>query len=128
MRAGPGLMYRTFLKRIETVKPAGKCLEVGAGTGALSCLLAQDHPGITITASDISPHMVDLARKNVRENGLDRAIRCICADVNNDKEMGPLGTFDPDIFGLFAPHSRDPPVLSLKPLGGAGQPRHALYP
>ena len=119
-------MYRTFLKRIGTVKPAGKCLEVGAGTGALSCLLAREHPGITITASDISPHMVDLARKNVRENGLDRAIRCVCADVNNDKEMGPLGTFDL-IFSAYSLHHWQDPKRSLSNLWAALGDRGMLY-
>jgi 2-polyprenyl-3-methyl-5-hydroxy-6-metoxy-1,4-benzoquinol methylase len=103
----PRLMYEALLKKMRAVKPAGKWLEVGAGTGALSCLLAQEHPGITITASDISPHMVDLARKNIRENGLDQRIRYVCADVNDGNEMDQLGTFDLIYSAYSLHHWRD---------------------
>ena len=104
----PRLTYTALLDGIRGVNPTGRCLEVGAGTGALSCLLAREYPGVTITACDISPHMVDLARGNVHKNGLDGTIRCVCADVNNQKEMARLGTFDLVYSAYSLHHWRDP--------------------
>jgi 2-polyprenyl-3-methyl-5-hydroxy-6-metoxy-1,4-benzoquinol methylase len=122
----PRLMYRTFLKSMEGIRPSGKCLEVGAGTGALSCLVAREHPGIAITAADISPHMVDLARRNVRENGLERAVRCVCVDVNSDKEMGRLGTFDL-VYSTYSLHHWSDPRRALINLRAALTDGGMLY-
>jgi 2-polyprenyl-3-methyl-5-hydroxy-6-metoxy-1,4-benzoquinol methylase len=101
-------MYGTFLKKVRSAKPTGKYLEVGAGIGILTCLLAQEHPEITITACDFSQHMVDLARKYARGRGLEERIRYTCADVNDAEEMGRLGTFDLVYSAYSLHHWRDP--------------------
>jgi SAM-dependent methyltransferase len=105
-QAGP--MYDAFLADMRSLRPVGECLEVGAGTGSLTCLMAREHPGLAITAFDSSPPMVDLARKYVRDRGLDGRVRFLCADVNDDREMGRLGTFDLICSAYSLHHWREP--------------------
>lgn len=53
--------YTTFRRReIIMARAKGDCLEVGAGSGELASLLAQKY---NVTATDISPKMVDEIRK-----------------------------------------------------------------
>ena len=47
-----------------------RVLDVGTGTGAIALALADEHPGARVTAIDVSPDALDLARENVRRTGL----------------------------------------------------------
>lgn len=47
----------------------GDVLEVGAGAGANTAVLARTHPAATITATDIDPAMVTAARRRVAHLG-----------------------------------------------------------
>jgi SAM-dependent methyltransferase len=60
---------RTMVQRLGPVQ-SGHILEVAAGTGAVTRLLARDLPGnVAITATDLNPSMLELAR---RQPGADR--------------------------------------------------------
>src|SRR6185437_7711407 len=59
-----------------------RVLDVGTGTGAIALAIADEHPGAQVTAVDVSPEAVALARENaqrlqldvdVRDGGLDAA-------------------------------------------------------
>lgn len=111
-------MYGPFLKRLELLDPRGAALEVGAGVGTLTSLVARRHPGLRITAFDYSPHMVDLARASARQNGLDGRIGFACADVHSEKEVRRFGTFDL-IYSAYSLHHWRDPRVALNNLWGA---------
>lgn len=74
------LMLYDFLFKL---KPKGKVLEVGAGSGVLGLLLARDLPNTQITMLDIQKQNIELCIKNSNEN----EIKCniIEADYTNFK-------------------------------------------
>lgn len=111
-------MYGAFLADLRSLDPRGSTLEVGAGIGILTCLVAQQHPGLAITAFDYSPHMVDLARNYARERGLDGRIDYRCADINDEKEMRRLGTFDL-IYSAYSLHHWRAPERAVSNLWNA---------
>jgi release factor glutamine methyltransferase len=49
---------------------APRVLDVGAGTGAIALAVADEHPGARVTAIDVSPDALELARENARRTGL----------------------------------------------------------
>lgn len=52
-------------------KPAPRVLDVGTGTGALALGLKAARPDATVTATDLSPEALDLARENAVLNRLE---------------------------------------------------------
>ncbi|MCB0275462.1 MAG: methyltransferase [Calditrichaeota bacterium] len=68
----PGLFFSTkfMASHLMTLQVAGKkVLELGAGTGMLSMLMARRHA--FVTATDINPIAVKVVRDNARNNNLD---------------------------------------------------------
>ncbi|HVY96987.1 MAG TPA: HemK/PrmC family methyltransferase [Solirubrobacterales bacterium] len=49
--------------------------EVGTGSGAISLALMSERPDLRITASDLSPEAVEVARENAERLGLDFDVR-----------------------------------------------------
>ena len=47
-----------------------RVLDVGTGTGAIALAIADEHPGARVTAIDVSPDALALARENVQRTGL----------------------------------------------------------
>lgn len=96
-----------FRKAIPPHVPAGKVLEIGAGTGFFSINLALGGylDGATIYATDISSGMLDEYRANARKHRLDA--RVVTADV----EALP---FDDGVFDLVIGHA----VLHHIPIPG----------
>jgi release factor glutamine methyltransferase len=47
-----------------------RVLDVGTGTGAIALAIADEHPGARVTAIDVSPDALALARENVKRTGL----------------------------------------------------------
>lgn len=74
------------------VSPGERVLEVGCGSGVVSIHCAVN--GCVVTAVDINPRAVDLARANAEANGLSFPIRE--SDVYENVE----GVFDTIVFNL----------------------------
>ena len=55
--------------------------DLGTGTGAIALLLAHRHPGIRVTAIDVSPDAVRLARQNAETLGLSDRVSVLRADL-----------------------------------------------
>ena len=53
--------------------------DIGCGTAVLAMAAARIWPGKTILASDIDEVAVDVARANLRANGMDGLVRCVQA-------------------------------------------------
>jgi release factor glutamine methyltransferase len=77
-----GVDARALIPRPETEIVAGRALahvvelaaprvlDVGTGTGAIALAVADEHPGARVTAIDVSPDALALARENVARTGL----------------------------------------------------------
>ena len=67
---------------------APRVVDVGTGTGAIALSIAQERPDALVTAGDISPGALALARENADANGLDVAF------VESDLLAAIEGRFD----------------------------------
>lgn len=74
------------------VVPREKVLEVGCGSGVVSIHCAKN--GCYVTAVDVNPRAVELARRNAEANGTD--IRVLESDVYRNVD----GVFDTIVFNL----------------------------
>jgi release factor glutamine methyltransferase len=54
---------------------APRVLDVGTGTGAIALAIAGEHPGAHVTAIDVSPAAIELARENAERTGLELELR-----------------------------------------------------
>jgi SAM-dependent methyltransferase len=96
-------MYGSFLRDIRHLDVHGRCLEIGAGPGFFTGLLAGLFPDVTITATDVSPIMIATARNFIKEKGLeDRIDFCLC-DVRDAVVLKRLGKFD-FVFSIYSMH------------------------
>ena len=64
------VLVERCLELIEAV-PAPDVVDVGTGTGAIALAIAQEHPGAHVTALDVSPDALALARENGERAGVD---------------------------------------------------------
>ena len=62
-------------------------LDVGTGTGAIALALADEHPGARVTAVDVSPDALALARENAARTGL--AVELLRHDLTTGLPGGP---------------------------------------
>ena len=76
------------------IKPRDKILEPGAGTGIISVLLAKAHPSVRVTAVEIHPHAVELARMNTSHNDLTTRITVLERDIRTLKRSLQPESFD----------------------------------
>jgi release factor glutamine methyltransferase len=94
----------------------GRVHDVGTGSGAVALSVAYGRPDVTVTASDISPDAVAVARENAAALGLDVAI-----DVADGL---PPGEYDLVVANL--PYVRDDEWDTLQPEIREHEPRLAL--
>ena len=103
-----GLMYRPLLNILQKHGLSGSYLEVGAGPGFLAATIAHNNPEVEITAIDISPDMVTLAKGHVEETGVEGRIRCLVGDVGDSSFIESLGRFDLVYSAFSVHHWKDP--------------------
>lgn len=58
-----------------------RIVDVGAGSGAIAVALAHKLPQAQVTAVDISPDALEIARENARQNNLGERIRFVHSDL-----------------------------------------------
>jgi len=69
-----------YVRRLASESPV-KVLDVGAGSGAISVCLAKEQAASQISAVDISPVALDVARLNARRHGVADRIRFLAGDL-----------------------------------------------
>lgn len=118
------VMYGSFLKHIKSLGVGGgNYLEVGAGTGILAAMIAEDDPDVHITAVEISSDMVTVAREYIEERKLGGRIRFVTLDATDEELMEELGEFDLVYSTLAMHHWKDPEKVIgnlLKVVGAGG--------
>ena len=120
------LMYGGLIKRISSYGKKGRYLEIGAGPGFLTMMLAQANPGISITAIDISPEMVEVASEYVKEKGLEDRIQYLTGDVADEELIKGLGDFDL-VYSSYSLHDWQEPEKSIRNLWRAVGDNGLLY-
>jgi len=88
---------------LNVLKPRGRVLEIGTGSGILAIAFAKK--GHEVVATDINPKALQAARQNAKSNGVGGKVDVIRADLLR----GIRGPFDTVIF--------NPPYLPSRPLG-----------
>ena len=118
------VMYGSFLKHIKSLDvKGGEYLEVGAGSGILAAMIAEDNPDVHITAVEISSDMVTVAREYIEERKLEDRIRFVAMDAADEVMMEELGEFDLIYSTLAMHHWKDAEkviINLLKVVGAEG--------
>ena len=70
-----------------------RVLEVGTGTGCVALSIASERPGTLVTATDLSPKAVALARRNREALCLEEAVDVVECDLASDVPDELMGTF-----------------------------------
>jgi tRNA1(Val) A37 N6-methylase TrmN6 len=74
--------------------PVGtRVLDLGAGCGIVSLVLAYRYPSLQITALELQPALFSLLQKNRESNGLHGRITAIQGDLRAIKKHIPAGSF-----------------------------------
>jgi len=120
------MKYRAFLETLKSLNIKGRYLDIGAGPGVLTVMIAQEYPDIEITALEVSPHMVSLGREYVEEKGLQDRIHCIPGDVNDAGLIETLGKYDL-VYSTYTLHHWDDPKGVIRILLGTLKDGGALF-
>jgi SAM-dependent methyltransferase len=110
--------YGAFLKAIRKAGRGGRYLEVGSGPGILTALVAEENPGVALTALELSPDMNSIARKYVAGRGLNGRITFCEGSVSDERHIKQLGKFDL-IYSTFSLHHWVDPEQSIRILYSA---------
>lgn len=70
-----------LIEKREWLRAGDEVADLGTGTGAIALLLAHRHPEIRVTAIDVSPDAVRLARQNAEVIGLSDRVTILRADL-----------------------------------------------
>jgi ubiquinone/menaquinone biosynthesis C-methylase UbiE len=86
--------YMAFLERLEALGIEGRYLDVGAGPGILTGLVAQQFPQVEMTALEPSEAMVSVGRDYLKSRGLEGRINYVTGDAADAALLQSLGKFD----------------------------------
>lgn len=67
--------------KVARVRESPLVVDVCTGSGCVALAVAQEHPGATVLATDISPAAVLLARENAGRLGLDQRVEVLECDL-----------------------------------------------
>ena len=84
--------------------------DIGCGTAVLAMAAARLWPGRTILASDIDEVAVDVARANLRANGMDGQVDCVEAAGLDHPDLGAAAPYD-----LIFANILKGPLMALAP-------------
>ena len=73
------LLVETALNCISS--PTAKILDLGTGSGALAVVMAKEVPECKVSAIDIDPNALSIAKENAVRHGVADRIEFVCADL-----------------------------------------------
>lgn len=94
--------FGEFLKTLKKLDIKGRYLDVGAGPGVVTQMVARQHPHAEITGMDISPEMVKIANEVTGQEFKER-INYVVGDACDNSTITGLGKYDL-IFSTFTMH------------------------
>ena len=100
-----------------------RILDVGTGTGAIALALAHHLPTAHVTATDISPAALALARENAATHHLTGRIRFLLSDLLQSEELHPPF----DIIVSNPPYVASTDASTLQPEVVLHEPHTALF-
>lgn len=104
-------------------QPRFRILDVGTGSGAIALALAANLPHAEITALDISPAALDIARDNAERTGLAARVRFLQSDllaaVSHERPF--------DVIASNPPYVAETDASTLAPEVREHEPSLALY-
>ncbi len=83
-----------LLDNFIDVKQRSSGVELGAGSGVISLLLAKRAKNTKIFAVEIQKSLAEYAKRNVELNGLDDRVKVLTDDIKNLKSIFTPGKFD----------------------------------
>lgn len=96
----PRLGYRYSLDALllarfcAQTEPDGRIIDLGAGCGIISLLLARVNPAASVVAVENNPEMTDIINSNIRLNDLAARVSSLGEDVIKLNGSYPVSTFD----------------------------------
>jgi release factor glutamine methyltransferase len=96
-------------------------LDVGTGTGAIALAIADEAPRARVTAMDVSPDALALARENLELTGINGRVRLVEHDLTSG-----LGEHDFDLVVSNPPYVEPDELASLQPEVRDWEPHVAL--
>ena len=118
--------YHVIADRIGELGLDGRFLEVGAGPAVLTAIVAQAMPQVNITAIELSPDMITVAREEVESQGVGDQIDFVEGDAADAALLDRLGKFDL-VYSTYSLHHWDEPEMVIKNLLGAVAPGGVLF-
>jgi len=98
-----------------------RVLDVGTGTGAIALAIADEAPNARITAMDVSPDALALARENLELTGVNGRVRLLEHDLTSG-----LGNGDFDLVVSNPPYVEPEELPTLQPEVRDWEPHLAL--
>jgi len=120
------MMYGKFPEYVKSLGGITSCLEIGSGPATLTAMVAECNRRLHVTALDISPHMVAVAREYVAEKKLHDRIHLVIGDAADEEVMGGLGQFDL-VYSFFSLHHWEDPKKVIGNLLQATTDEGRLY-
>jgi release factor glutamine methyltransferase len=96
-------------------------LDVGTGTGAIALAIADEAPHARVTAMDVSPDAIALARENLELTGINGRVRLVEHDLTSG-----LGEHDFDLVVSNPPYVEPDELPTLQPEVRDWEPHVAL--
>lgn len=87
-------MDAVLLSGFASVKPGGRVLDLGTGTGIIPILMEAKTEGQHFTGLEIQPEMADMARRSVALNGLEHKIDIVTGDIKEALKIFGGASFD----------------------------------
>jgi len=124
---------RALIPRPETEVVVERCLalldgvaqpavlDVGTGTGAIALAIADEVPGATVTAIDVSDDALALAAENAAHTGLAERVTLLLHDLTEGLPAGPY-----DLVVSNPPYVEPEELDTLQPEVRDWEPRDAL--
>jgi len=83
-----------LLAHFLTPEPEARILDLGAGCGVISLILAHRYPAVSLAALEVQPRLAEVSRRNVALNGLAGRVTVVEGDCRRIAALLPQGSCD----------------------------------